>query len=514
MSARWVKMKAKRNLNARLHREAIIVEKGQHNKFEAGGQHPHFRPAPQRHAGRQHQYQHPGQQRVGQQQTVPAHQTPASPHKQVTPPRPATTRRRAAAAAGPASVAGVRAPRPEAGESASGKTAVIAAILGVAMLGVALFSCYWTMLRPLSVQVNGKDVQVRVGTSAEEFIRDNDYFGAKAGRKLSIGGNVIAEDGGTRYSVAMDGKQMEPRDMEGVNVVDGASFVVSDGVDVTESSSEKTVALEPGIQMESGGAVQFVSQWGRAGKKVVTVGDESGEELDKEVAEPAQDMIIASRNVKPAGGKYIALTFDDGPSGYTPDILKVLKEKGAKATFYNLGSQEGNYGKYAKQLVEEGHELASHTNAHQYLPNLDANALRAEISSAADAISGAAGIRPQMIRAPYGAFTATEWGRAGDIISCNVLWNVDTLDWKRPGADAIKAAVLNNAFSGAIVLMHDGGGNRQQDVEALPGIIDGLKAAGYELVTVSELLNHDEQFPKEVVEGTVTMPKDAQLPQV
>lgn len=74
--------------------------------------------------------------------------------------------------------------------------------------------------------------------------------------------------------------------------------------------------------------------------------------------------------------------------------------------------------------------------------------------------------------------------------------------------------MLNNAFNGAIVLMHDGGGNRQQDVEALPGIIDGLKAAGYELVTVSELLSHDEQFPKEVVEGTVTMPKDAQLPQV
>ena len=486
------------------------MEKGQHNKFDATGQHPHFRPAPQQHAG---QHPHAGQQH--QQQAASPHQAPAHQRPQVTPPRPATTRRRAATHdAGSANAAGTRAPRAGSAEAASGKTAVIAAILGVAMLGVALFSCYWTMLRPLHVQVNGEDVQVRVGTSADEFIRDNDYFGAKAGRKLSIGGNVIAEDGGTRYSVALDGKQMTPQDMEGVNVVDGASFVVSDGVDVTESSTEKTVAVAPGLQMESGGAVQFVSQWGRAGKKVVTVGDESGEELDKEVTEPAQDMVIASRNVKPTGGKYIALTFDDGPSGYTPDILKILKDKGAKATFYNLGSQEENYGKYAKQLVEEGHELASHTNAHQYLPNLDASALRAEISSAADAISGAAGVRPQMIRAPYGAFTATEWGRAGDIISCNVLWNIDTLDWKRPGADAIKAAVLNNAFNGAIVLMHDGGGNRQQDVEALPGIIDGLKAQGYELVTVSELLGHDEQFPKEVVEGAVTMPKDAQLPQV
>lgn len=478
------------------------MEQGQQNKPGTTGQHPHFRPAPHQ----QHQQHQPHQAQRTPRSA--AHQRAAQP-PHVTPPRPATTRRRAVAnAAGAAS-------GHTAGEgAASGKTAIIAAALGLAMLGVALFSCYWTMLRPLNVQVNGKDVQVRVGTSAAEFIRDNDYFGAKAGRKLSIGGNVISEDGGTRYSVALDGSQKTPQDMEGVNVVDGSSFVVSDGTDVTEGSTEKTVPLVPAVQMESGGAVQFVSQWGRAGKKVVTVGDESGEEVDKEVVDPAQDMVIASRNVKPAGGKYIALTFDDGPSGYTPDILKILKDKGAKATFYNLGSQEANYGKYAKQLVEDGHELASHTNAHQYLPNLDANALRAEISSAADALEGAAGVRPQMIRAPYGAFTSTEWGRAGDIISCNVLWNIDTLDWKRPGADAIKAAVLNNAFNGAIVLMHDGGGNRQQDVEALPGIIDGLKAAGYELVTVSELLSHDDQFPKEVVEGTVTMPKDAQLPQV
>ena len=484
------------------------MEQGQQNNSGATGQHPHFRPAPHQ----QHQQHQPHQSHQPRQaHRAPgsaAHQRAAQP-SHVTPPRPATTRRRSAAnAAGAAS-------GHTAGEgAASGKTAIIAAVLGLAMLGVALFSCYWTMLRPLNVQVNGRDVQVRVGTSAAEFIRDNDYFGAKAGRKLSIGGNVISEDGGTRYSVALDGKQKTPQDMEGVNVVDGSSFVVSDGTDVTEGSTEKTVPLAPAVQMESGGAVQFVSQWGRAGKKVVTVGDESGEEVDKEVVDPAQDMVIASRNVKPAGGKYIALTFDDGPSGYTPDILKILKDKGAKATFYNLGSQEANYGKYAKQLVEDGHELASHTTAPQARPNLDAHPPRAEISSAVAALEGAAGVRPQMIRAPYGAFTSTEWGRAGDIISCNVLWNIDTLDWKRPGADAIKAAVLNNAFNGAIVLMHDGGGNRQQDVEALPGIIDGLKAAGYELVTVSELLSHDEQFPKEVVEGTVTMPKDAQLPQV
>lgn len=205
------------------------MEQGQQNKPGTTGQHPHFRPAPHQQHQQHQPYQAPRTPRSA------AHQRAAqSPH--VTPPRPATTRRRAAAnAAGSASGY-------TAGEgAASGKTAIIAAALGLAMLGVALFSCYWTMLRPLNVQVNGKDVQVRVGTSAAEFIRDNDYFGAKAGRKLSIGGNVISEDGGTRYSVALDGNQKTPQDMEGVNVVDGSSFVVSDGTDVTEGSTEKTV---------------------------------------------------------------------------------------------------------------------------------------------------------------------------------------------------------------------------------------------------------------------------------
>lgn len=183
------------------------MEQGQQNKPGTTGQHPHFRPAPHQ----QHQQHQPHQAQRTPRSA--AHQRAAQP-PHVTPPRPATTRRRAAAnAAGSAS-------GHTAGEgAASGKTAIIAAALGLAMLGVALFSCYWTMLRPLNVQVNGKDVQVRVGTSAAEFIRDNDYFGAKAGRKLSIGGNVISEDGGTRYSVALDGNQKTPQDMEGVNVV-------------------------------------------------------------------------------------------------------------------------------------------------------------------------------------------------------------------------------------------------------------------------------------------------------
>ena len=117
-----------------------------------------------------------------------------------------------------------------------------------------------------------------------------------------------------------------------------------------------------------------------------------------------------------------------------------------------------------------------------------------------------------MMRAPYGAFTEQEWARAGDIVGCNVLWNIDTSDWERPGAQAIADAVLNNVHNGSIVLMHDGGGNREQTVEALPMIIDGLHDQGYTIVTVGELIELDGRIPQAVVDNEVSMPDDAVLP--
>lgn len=401
-----------------------------------------------------------------------------------------------------------------ASEDATRKQTLAAAIVAVGIVAtMALAVCYWTMWRSVDITVGGEERSVRVGTPVAKLLEDNDYFGAVPGRLLSVGGNVIDEQGGERCSVTLGDTAVASDQLATTKLGDGDVLTVSNGADVTEPYQESSVPLAPGVQMDGTGAIQYVSQWGTPGTKTVRTGERSGETVDQEITAPATDMVVSARNARPQGDKkYIALTFDDGPSGYTPDILQVLKDKGVQATFYNLGSQEDKYGQYAKQLLDEGHELASHTNQHMYLPDLDNDSLRAEISSAADSINGASGQSPRMIRAPYGAFTANDWGRAGDLISCNVLWNIDTLDWKRPGAGVITNEVLSNAYNGAIVLMHDGGGNRSQDVEALPGIIDGLRANGYELVTVSELMRLDGSFPQEVIDGTVSMPDGAALP--
>ncbi len=395
----------------------------------------------------------------------------------------------------------------------SGLPAAFALLAGLAVV-LGAGALWWFVIRTVPVTVNAQELNVHEGVSVEQLLEDNDAFGVTAGNLVSVGGNVITEGGGARATVSVNGEEVPADQFAQRGLMSGDELEVSDGTDVQEEYEESVESLAPGLQTDGTGAIQFVSQWGQAGEKKVWTGKQSGEKVGKEVTKEPVDMVISYINPKPKdGNKYLALTFDDGPSKYTGQILDILKEKGVHATFYNLGQNAEANAALCKRVVDEGHEMASHTNQHMNLPNESRDSLRNEISSAADRIEQASGFRPQMIRAPYGAFTTTEWARSADLISCNVLWNIDTLDWKRPGADAIKQEVLSNAYNGAIALMHDGGGDRTQDIEALPGIIDGLKEAGYKLVTVKELMKLDGRFPDDVINGTVKVPEGAVMPE-
>ncbi len=386
--------------------------------------------------------------------------------------------------------------------------AALAAVLAVVILAGVWFVAW----RDVTVTVNGEELSVRIGTPLETFLADNDHFGTTPGRLMSVGGNVLDEQGGNPCTVTRDDEELTADEVAAATIGGGEVYTVSNGTDALEPYTEEEVTIAPGVQKERGGAVQYVKQWGQAGSKTVLHGERSGETADAEGAVPATDMIIGSINLKPEGGPYVALTFDDGPSKYTPDILAVLADRGVHATFFCLGNQVASNPAGAQAVVDGGHEIASHTQSHANLPTLERDSLRSEISTAFDNIEQATGTRTQMMRAPYGAFTEQEWARAGDIVGCNVLWNIDTSDWERPGAQAIADAVLNNVHNGSIVLMHDGGGNREQTVEALPMIIDGLHDQGYTIVTVGELIELDGRIPQAVVDNEVSMPDDAVLP--
>lgn len=117
------------------------------------------------------------------------------------------------------------------------------------------------------ITVNDQAKQVRIGTSLDKYLADNNYFGAQPGKLLSVGGNVIDERGGNRCAVSLNGQEVKLTDASSLKLEDGNTVTVGNGADATEEHSEETVTMAPGIQMEKGGAIQFVSQWGKPGKR-------------------------------------------------------------------------------------------------------------------------------------------------------------------------------------------------------------------------------------------------------
>lgn len=184
------------------------------------------------------------------------------------------------------------------------------------------------------------------------------------------------------------------------------------------------------------------------------------------------------------GKKLAALTFDDGPSAATtPRLLDILYEKNVPATFFELGTAASANPEIVKRVVNEGHELASHTMSHQNLATLSGGGVRSETDGAAAVFESIIGYRPKLVRPPYGSINDTVRANIGAPM---ILWSVDTLDWKYKNTASILGYTMSEVYDGAIILMHD---IHPTSVEAVPTVIDTLRADGYEFVTVSELAN-------------------------
>ena len=357
-------------------------------------------------------------------------------------------------------------------------------VLGGGGAGGYMWMCHW---RRIPITVNKSERLVRVDSTIASLLKDNDNFDAKPGRLLDITGGVIDQSGGEAVQVERNGQTVSPEQRDATGIKENDTITVTSGKDLTEGHSVRyeTVPYDTDIDLTHG-PLQEVKQQGKDGEREVWVGERSNKKVDKDITQEPQKLIVQSRTPRPASGKVIALTFDDGPSQYSSAILDILKSKGVKATFFNLGNSASQYPNATKRMLSEGHQVASHSNTHPYLPKMSSDEMLAELKAGFDNLK-AAGADTKVLRAPYGSFGVEQWKAAAELVDMNVLWDIDTEDWKRPGADAIHDTVLNNAHNGAIVLMHDGGGDRSQDVEALPRIIDDLKARGYTFATIDQL---------------------------
>jgi peptidoglycan/xylan/chitin deacetylase (PgdA/CDA1 family) len=188
-----------------------------------------------------------------------------------------------------------------------------------------------------------------------------------------------------------------------------------------------------------------------------------------------------------AASPVIALTFDDGPSPqYTPKILQLLTRYHAHATFFVLGTEVTHFPNLARDIIKQGSVIANHGYDHVNFVHLGV------VGTARDAEKLTALLNKEHIaqvpfyRPPYGLSNrklVAYMSKRGYTVT---LWSIDTRDWAMPGASFITRRVLNEAAPGAIVLMHDSGGNRTQTIEALAAILPVLEAEGYQLVTLPQ----------------------------
>ena len=184
-------------------------------------------------------------------------------------------------------------------------------------------------------------------------------------------------------------------------------------------------------------------------------------------------------------GLELHLSFDDGPNAtYTPQILDLLARYDAQAVFFTIGNQVDSGADILRRAVDEGHRIANHTWGHPSLDGISSGAFADEIGRTQDAIERVTGQRPSCLRPPYGATDSTTAAKAAEFGLSIELWNVDPQDWATPGTDSIVSNIVEHARAGDVILMHDGGGKREQTVAALERVLEQFTAQGYRFTTI------------------------------
>lgn len=367
-----------------------------------------------------------------------------------------------------------------------------AAVAAAALIIIALA----VVFAPITVTVNGKTISLVTQKNLEGALQQSGLT-PTPGNLVAVDGSLLEEGAGNPFSAIINGeKTSDPA----TKLSGGETIELGDGENVIEEYTASVEVAPCSATIEGTGAVHRIDA-GESGEQEVRVGATSGLQATTITKEPA-DAVCSRYNVDAGGEKAIALTFDDGPSDdYTPQILDILKENGAAATFFTIGYQiEGTGADIVKRAYDEGHQICTHTWDHAggsgqgvNLSYMTPQEQVDEVLKGYDAIKAATGADAStVIRTPGGNFPAEVVANLSTHITYEIGWNIDTYDWQKPGVASIRSAILS-AQPGSIILMHDGGGNRAQTVQALAEALPQLTEEGYSFVTVDELLELSQQ---------------------
>ncbi|MBR6675842.1 MAG: polysaccharide deacetylase family protein, partial [Clostridia bacterium] len=195
---------------------------------------------------------------------------------------------------------------------------------------------------------------------------------------------------------------------------------------------------------------------------------------------------VPNREIDPSK-PMIALTFDDGPSAHTDRLLDIFAQYGAKGTFFVVGDLIDNRPSTVVRIVQEGHDIGGHGWSHKKLTTITEEEITDQIMLTRAKIYEVTGFDSHIMRPPYGSFNDTVKA-VGALLGVSFIhWSVDPMDWKTKNADAVYNEIMRTAKDGAIVLCHD---LHKSTVDAMELVIPQLIAEGYQLVTVSELMEY------------------------
>lgn len=189
--------------------------------------------------------------------------------------------------------------------------------------------------------------------------------------------------------------------------------------------------------------------------------------------------------------KVVSLSFDAAwGNEQTQTLLDILAEKGVKTTFFLVGFWAEKFADSVKAIHAAGHDVGNHSDTHPHLPKMEKDKVTAQIEDCNKKIEAACGVRPTLFRPPYGDYNNCVVESTNELNMHCIQWDVDSLDWKDPTADDMVKRIKSKIKPGSIILMHNGAKNTP---EALPKIIDMIKAEGYQIVPISEII-HKENY--------------------
>jgi len=348
-------------------------------------------------------------------------------------------------------------------------------------------------LAPGSIHINDTRVSLRRGYTLADCAR-RAKMKVDTGDLVDVAGVVLKVGAGTPARALLDGK---PVALD-TPVEPGERFELTPAADVTEDTQLVAELLGAPAQTVDGTELpdvdsrQFVKSIRRAERGV----------LSKKAAR--FEVAYASAVVEPATGspreKCIAFTFDDGPNRtWTPKILDLLGSYNARGTFFVLGQAVKPVSDVFKRELAEGHEVGTHSWHHDSFTRLSNDEIKADLTRCMKAMKAEGAQSVTWFRPPYGAHSPRVDAVAKGLGLRIALWDIDTLDWRRPGADRVTSRVLAGLKDGAVVLMHDGPAHREQTLTALRRLIPMLQSRGYRLVTMSEARGVKPLFTGEVV---------------